>query len=354
MAKIIYIGESNQGSNAYLRAMSLLRLGHEVVIHDPKAIVHKEFNSPFLSAIHFRSGYRLLQPKMQKWVSKIVEEEKYADIVWVNSGELLGKQCLKKLQSLQCPIVLYNNDDPTGGRDGRRFDMLLKALPYYTLCAVLREINKEEYKALGAKKVIRVLMSYDEVIHKPFSRIEDIDPKYRSEVAFIGTWMRHEKRDEFLLELIRQGVPVSIWGGRWSKSPHWKQLEPYYRGGALGGRNYVAALQGAKICLGLLSKGNRDLHTRRSVEVPYAGGLLCAERTSEHQEMYQEGVEAVFWSDATECAAICKKLLADDNLREKIRLAGMQKVRALEVGNEDICRKILEAVAEEQVILQKP
>jgi hypothetical protein len=156
--------------------------------------------------------------------------------------------------------------------------------------------------------------------------------------------MRHEKRDEFMLELINQGVPLSIWGGRWMKSPHWEALKSSYRGGSLSGREYVAAMQGAKICLGLLSKGNRDLHTQRSLEVPFAGGLFCAERTTEHQEIYQEGKEAVFWADAAECANICKKLLQDDPLRESIRLAGMQKVRALGVGNEDICRKVLKEI----------
>jgi hypothetical protein len=103
----------------------------------------------------------------------------------------------------------------------------------------------------------------------------------------------------------------------------------------------VAALQGAKIALGFLSHGNRDLHTRRSVEIPYAGGLLCAERTTEHLAMYEEGIEAVFWSDVNECAAICHKLLVDDVLRERIRQQGMTRVRADGYGNESVCREIL-------------
>jgi spore maturation protein CgeB len=135
---------------------------------------------------------------------------------------------------------------------------------------------------------------------------------------------------------------VSIWGGRWQKSPSWNRLKPYFRGGGLGGRDYVAAIQGAKICIGMLSKGNRDLHTQRSLEVPFVGGLFCAERTSEHQKMYQEGVEAVFWSDAIECARVCNELLANDSLRESIRLAGMKRVRLLGVGNEATCETILE------------
>lgn len=352
MSKIIYIGEANKSSNAYLRAESLIRLGHSVFIYDPKSYLKRELGMIFGGLFHYRTGYRFLQNKITNWTKTIIQKEEFADIVWVNSGELLGEKCLKLLKSFNCPIILYNNDDPTGGRDGRRFDTLLKSLPHYTFCAVLRDINIQEYKALGVPTVLHVLTSYDEVIHQPFPSYEEIPSIYKSDVAFIGTWMRYEKRDEFLLDLIKQGVPVSIWGGRWQKSPYWKQLQPYYRGGVLSGRDYVAAIQGTKICLGLLSKGNRDLHTRRSVEVPYAGSVLCAERTSEHAAMYQEGVEAVFWSDATECADWCKELLANDELRERIRLAGMQKVRQLGAGNEDVCRKILQAVDMHHMVLQ--
>jgi len=105
----------------------------------------------------------------------------------------------------------------------------------------------------------------------------------------------------------------------------------------------VAAIQGAKLCLGLLSKENRDLHTQRSAEIPYAGGLFCAERTSEHRQLYTEGAEAVFWSDAEECIQACRRLLADEPLRERIRIAGMHRIRALGLGNESICRQILQA-----------
>ena len=111
-----------------------------------------------------------------------------------------------------------------------------------------------------------------------------------------------------------------------------------------GPGGYVAAIRGAKVCLGLLSKGNRDLHTTRSMEIPYAGGVLCAERTTEHLALYREDEEAVFWTTAEECAEKCLGLLGDDQSRERIRLAGMARVRNNKVGNEDICRQILQAV----------
>ncbi len=57
--------------------------------------------------------------------------------------------------------------------------------------------------------------------------------------------------------------------------------------------------------------------------------------------MYKEGVEAVFWSDANECARVCKQLLENDTLRQSIQEAGMRRVKSLHVGNEDICNKVL-------------
>ncbi|HTE33824.1 MAG TPA: glycosyltransferase, partial [Chryseolinea sp.] len=71
------------------------------------------------------------------------------------------------------------------------------------------------------------------------------------------------------------------------------------------------------------------------------GGLFCGERTSEHTYLYKENEEAVFWSDAAECAKACLDLLKNNARREAITVAGMRKVRDLQLGNEDICKKIL-------------
>lgn len=339
---ILYFGDDSASSTSFHRASALRRLGYKVEIYSAR----KELNilSALINKLHYHTGYTLIQAKVLKWLKTIDGNENQIDIIWVNGGEYFGPKTIKYLKKFNCPIILYNNDDPTGGRDGNRFNSLLKAIPFYDLCVVMRNTNISEYYNEGAKSVFRVRMSYDEKIHKPFELTSDISKIFKSEVVFLGTWMRHEKRDEFLLQLIDKGIPVSIWGNRWQKSRYWERLKPYYKGGSLSGRDYVAAIQGAKICLGLLSKGNRDLHTTRSMEIPFAGGLLCAERTTEHLEIYEDGIEAVFWNNVDECAQICKKLLSDAALCENIREAGMRKVRALQLGHEDICKQILKEV----------
>jgi len=121
----------------------------------------------------------------------------------------------------------------------------------------------------------------------------------------------------------------------------WSELKPYWQGPSVSGQDYVDAMRGAKLCIGMLSKGNRDQHTTRTMEIPAAGGLLCAERTAEHQALYREGEEALFWSDANECAAVCKRLLADSARLQSVREAGQRRVLANRVGNEDIGRTVL-------------
>jgi len=343
-ANILYFGDSSSGSTSAHRAEALRRLGHNVIIIDPYLAFPKSLKSKISGMIHFRTGYRMLQGRMARWALQVTQNMSKPELIWVDSGELFGPLCLQSLRKLGCQIVLYNIDDPTGKRDGHKFDSLVKALPLYDLVVVVRDESEKECKNLGAKSVMKVWRGYDEVAHKPFEHAEEIPEKFKSDVAFIGTWMRHEKRDEFLLDLIRRGIPISIWGDRWEKSSYLTEIRPHWKGGSLSGRHYVAAIQGAQICLGLLSEGNRDLHTTRSLEVPYAGGLLCAKRTSEHQQLYEEGVEAVFWVDSKECAIKCDELLHDDSRRESIRDAGMQRVRSLSVGNEQVCSAILNAL----------
>lgn len=71
------------------------------------------------------------------------------------------------------------------------------------------------------------------------------------------------------------------------------------------------------------------------------GGVLVAQRTSEHLEMYRDGVEALFWDDAEECAQQCRRVLDDPDLAARLRVAGMARARELGFGNETVVATIL-------------
>jgi hypothetical protein len=341
MAHILYIGPDSPYSTSRHRADALVRTGAAIQLLDPTEAMRPHLASRFVSKFHYETGYTFFESKVCIWLESVLPKISTPDVVWVDGGEYIGTRALRRIREFGVPVVLYNLDDPTGSRDRRRFALTRRAIPHYDLCVSVRRETVSEMAALGAPHVLQVWRSYDEVEHAPFADPSQIPEQFRSEVSFIGTWISGERRDEFLAGLADRNIPIAIWGNRWEKAPLWNRLRPFWRGGGLAGRDYVAAIQGAHICLGMLSKGNRDLHTQRSAEIPFAGGLFCAERTSEHQALYVDGVEAVFWDDLEECAAICRRLLNDTEERERIRRAGMRKVRDLRIGNEDICRQIL-------------
>ncbi|WP_245932597.1 CgeB family protein [Aquabacterium olei] len=286
------------------------------------------------------------------WLSELVISRlreiltgKRFELAYVDNGEYVSARVVKLLKKHAALVINYNIDDPTGPRDGHRFAAYRQAVPDYDLLAVVREENVRELHALGAKKVIRVWRSADEVTHAPRPLTAQDHAQWDCDVLFLGTWM--PERGPFLLDLIQRGVPLTIQGGGWQKAPEWVTLRKYWRGGPISGDDYAKAIQCAKINLGLLSKGNRDLHTTRSLEIPALGGVLCAERTAEHLLMYEEGVEAIFWSDAAECAASCAELLADEPQRRSVAERGFARYRANKHGNEDVLSHFIARATEQ-------
>lgn len=308
------------------RAKALERLGHKVIIVDP---LDGFSRSKLVSRWLYHAGAIGIGFRINKPIAEAVAAFRPA-LIFVNQGEFLGPRLLRCLRLLDVPIINYTNDNPFIRRGGMRFHYYRRALRYYDLLAIVREESVARAKAFGCRHVMRVWMTADEEAHQLSPLPDDIRDRYSSDVLFVGSWM--PERGPFMAELISRGVPLAIWGDGWQKAEEWPLIKPCWRGpGIYDNEGYAAAIQSAAICLGLLSKGNRDLHTRRSIEIPTLGGLLCAERTPEHLALYTEGREAVFWNDAEECAAACERLLGDESLRQMIARSGRK--RALRNGH---------------------
>ncbi len=341
---ILYVGDDSPSSTSRHRADALRRLGHKVTHINPYKDLRKHLTGLRI-IVHYRTGYLFLQGVVQRWQQSqqaLLASQGQFDVCWVDGGELLGRKVMAGFREMASKLVLFNHDDPTGHRDGNRFLTMLRTIPSFDLCVVVRPLNVDEYKQRGAREVLRVFMSYDEVRHAPAEHHGAVPPQFDNDIVFIGRNIPGEGRDLFLHQLIQAGLKPAIWGDNWQASPVWGSLQPYWKGGSISGQDYVNAMRHARICLGMLSKGNRDEHTTRSMEIPYAGGLLCAERTSEHMALYREGEEAVFWQDANECARLCTELLASPERMARIKAAGQARVRSNRVGAEDVGRATLQ------------
>ncbi len=330
---VLYVGPDS-GTSRH-RAQALRRLGYRVHVVDPRVSVT---TSRWLARWTWRTGALFLEEFLRRKVLARIPEREWT-LAWVDGGELIGPALVRDLRRRCGFVVNYVVDDPYGRRDGRRWRLYLKAVPLYDLVVVRRQVNVPEAYARGARRVLRVYRSADEEVHAPRPLTPADRARWRNDVLFAGTWM--PERGPFLAELLRGGVPLSIYGDGWRKAPEWPTLRPAWRGPAIYGDDYVKAIRTATVCLGLLSKGNRDLHTGRSMEIPFAGGVLCAERTSEHRELYREGEEAVFWNDARECAERCRELIADATRLAAIAHRGRERCVANGHLNERVMERVL-------------
>jgi len=337
---ILYLGPLS--GTCLDRANALRRLGHTVEHRDLRKLLPA---TAWVDRVTWRLGGNLLSPWLRPALAKALAGKRY-DLCYVDGGEWVTPQVIALLRKHVPMVVNYNIDDPLGPRDGARFKAYRQSLPYYDLNVVVRTENVAEAQALGAKQVLRVYRSADEVSHAPRPLSGQVRAKWDSEVLFLGTWF--PERGPFLLELVQRGVPLTIRGPHWHKAPEWAALKSHWKGGAIAADDYAHAIQCAKVNLGLLSSENRDLHTTRSLEIPALGGLLCAQRTPEHREMYRENKEALFWTDAKECAAMCSYALDNGNMRASIAQAGHARIRANGHYNETILRGILQAAGVRQ------
>jgi spore maturation protein CgeB len=336
-SRVLYLGY--RSGTAIQRAKALERLGLDVVHLDPSDHLPK---NKIARKLHYETGGVFLEGRVTKAVLAEVPAGRF-DVVWVDHGRYVGPSLIRRFQADGIPVLNYNVDDPYGFRDRFSWSLYRRCVPVYDLVVVVRRVNVPEAKARGAKKVLFQFRSADEVAHKTPDLTPEELTRFREDVVFVGT--RMEDRDRFMADLVRRGVPLAIYGDRWEGCSEWKTLKPHWRGPGLNDpREYSAALASARVCLGLLSKGNRDHHTQRSLEIPLLGGLYCAPRTDEHREMYEEGEEAIFFEGPDECADRCREMLDNPARRDAIARAGHERVLRNGFLNEKMARDVLREV----------
>ena len=260
------------------------------------------------------------------------------DVLWVDKCMNLSADSLRAFSSVQ-PHTLkigYSPDDMDARHNQSR--QFLETLPLYDVFLTTKTYNVEELQARGCRDVRFIGNAYDPASFRPLpvsnKEIHDLG----GDIGFIGTF--EEDRARFLYELAAAGLPVRIWGGGWEKMrnthPNLRlEKKPLY------GDLFAKACGAFKINLNFLRKINRDRQTTRSVEIPACRGFMLAERTEEHQELFQEGVEADYFSSLDELKAKCQQYLEDDDARNRVAAAGYRRCLDSDYSNEGRLRAAL-------------
>lgn len=200
----------------------------------------------------------------------------------------------------------------------------LNAIPLYDLHVTTKSYNVPELTEMGANDVLFVGNAFCPQTHK--KQILTVAEKeyWGGAVGFVGSY--EKQRAESILFLAKHGIKIRVWG-RWPAEWVTKlaQHGVVIVGKNLVGIDYAKAICALDINLNFLRKVNRDVQTTRSIEIPACGGFMLAERTLEHQELFQEGEEADYFESNEELLQKIRYYQNTPAERKKIQEAGFQR-----------------------------
>ena len=317
--KALFIGSLRLGG--YFQHSALKKICKTVDIIDCN-------NFFWLRSISLRIFYhispKIFEPFLNYFIlSKI--KKKY-DLIYVTSSSAayIGKKLILKLKTKTKKIVLFLEDNPFVKRDKNRWKLYLDAGLYYDLTVVYIGSRIKLGKKYGLKNTLLVWPPYQKNVHSK-QKISNKEKKLLStDVLHVGTWF--PERGIFFKKIIDLGLNVKIYGTKWENDPNYSLFKSKIILGHVNNPLYSKLIQCSKISICLPSKGNVDGITKRSIEIPATGTLLCAERTIEHKNLFKENKEAIFFKDVNECYKKCISLLKNDNKRKKIANNGYIKV----------------------------
>lgn len=318
--RALYVGQLGEGETCLERCKVLANFNWECIGFDTLPYLRVE------GRIRRALQHRLLDgPDVRRFnqdLLRFVRENRNVDVVWIDKGRWLFYSTLLEIKRLTNAILVHYTPDPAFTVHTSRHFM--QSLPLYDLCITTKRYELESYRRHGAREVIFTLQGID-------SRFEECEPcgdlnsEERQGAVFIGHCEPHYVRT--LSALAENGVPLRIWGGGWEKlKKGTSPLRDCIQGGPVLGMSYPIALSQGEIGIGLLSKYSPDAFTTRTFEMPAAGLLLLAERTDEHLSLFEEGVEADFYSNTDELVEKAWHYLENEEKRVQLAARGRDKV----------------------------
>ena len=338
LPRILYVGQLWQGGTCLERMRLLEGLGPQIIPFDttPWIAGGRRLSRSLAHRTNWGRPVEGLNNALKAFTSTLRD----VTHIWVDKGRWIYPNTLRWLkEQTGAACVHYTPDPQLLHHRSRHFN---GCIPLYDLLVTTKHFEVVHYKAAGAKQVLLVLQGHDDrfapCMPSPESRAE-----LGSDVCFVGHCERHYARQLRVAGTTTERL--KIWGPQWrrySRFHSWSKTCVVDDG--IWGVRYPLALASSTIALGLLSKRIPETATTRSFEIPATGVFLLAERTEEHQALFQEGVEADFFGSEQE---LCEKIefyLCHDQVRRKIAAAGRERCLKSGYHSRDQLRRVLNCI----------
>jgi len=317
---ILYVGPLQYGSTSLQRMQAIKELGFNVNNLDTK----KRLDNFFLTKLFFyilENFFFIKDPhRLNKKILNIIKKNNI-EILWIDKVLFIKNTTLLKIKIINSNIILifFSPDDMLNPNNQSKH--YLQCLPLFDYHITTKSFHLKELSSMGAKNVVMMNNAYCPHVHRPIQLSDSEKSKIGGEVGFIGFW--EKEREEYIEYLAKNNILVRVWGP-------WPKNRKYHNnikveGNLVLGDDYAKTICSFDINLCFLRKINRDLQTTRSIEIPACGAFMLAERSIEHQSLFDEGVEADYFDSKEELLKKVNYYLENKVVREKIAKSGFIK-----------------------------
>jgi len=341
--RILSVGTFSGLSNTCLhRHWALKKIAENV---DEVNTTKKPISFWYRIAYHlFQYGISVPLPDNSNANQEILDciNQKEYDIVWIDKGITINANTLIQIKRKQPKVILVSYTADNMAERHNQSQNFLKCIPLYDFHITTKSYIINDLKKLGAKKVIFTNQAFELSFHFP-KEISSVDKtRIGGDVGFVGMW--EAERCDSILHLAKNGINVRVFGGG-----KWKKYKGIYSNliieeDGLFSEDYSKSFQAFKISLCFLRKMNADLQTSRTMEIPACGGFMLAERTLEHQALFKEDEEAVYFSSNEELLKKCRFYLSHEKERMAIAKAGNERCSASGYSNEETVKRIVKQI----------
>jgi spore maturation protein CgeB len=252
-------------------------------------------------------------------------------IVW-RGTHILPKTLRRIKEDTRVFLVSYNNDDPFSPyyttspqlHHRRLWRLFMSCIPHFSLHFAYRPVNVEDFRRVGGARACLLPPYYIPARNRPIELSTADRERFACDIVFVGHY-EPDNRWDYIRALADAGFSVKLFGTGWSRrilGNRWKyfgDVQP------VRDEEYTKALCGAKVCLSIFSRMNRDTYTRRTFEIPATGAVMLSEYSRDVERMFEEGTEASFFRSRDELIQKATWLLEDDQRRLRIARAGRER-----------------------------
>lgn len=332
--KILVVGHMTLGSNSRSLADGFAQAGHEVRRVDTSSVSSPRIGSALWMSQRWR--HRATQQHDSRLRASIKEiQAGYKPDLLVAIKTIMFDQDI--LLGAGATRAIHVSFDDVSNQDNTT-PRYLQAERSWDAVVTTKKHNVPELEGRGVTQVIEIAGAYDPSYHR-------ITVPFESRpytIGFVGAARQDRRR---LPTAMAENFPDQsvVYGPRWRR---------YYPRGVKGTllrpnasyNEYTHAANTFQIGLVLLNSENRDTHTMRSYETPACGQLFLGQRTDEHQDMLEDGKEALFFDSPEELWSHARRITHDLPSMMRIALAGNRRLRSGKNTYRDRAIEILEAV----------